>query len=58
MPNFNPQNLVPAQHPDDEDTEAVQHGWRAAELDGYELVDDDFIVNDPNNDLDERPVVD
>lgn len=53
---FDRKSLVPAKRKVEEPPEAAQ-GWKAADLDDDELVDDDAIVADPDNDLDERPVV-
>jgi hypothetical protein len=41
----NESDLVPAQHV----VPAPKDGWRAADLDDSELVDDDFIAADPDS---------
>jgi hypothetical protein len=53
---FDPNSLKPAKRKV-EDPPQVAEGWRAADVDETELVGDAFIVNDPDNDLDEIPVV-
>lgn len=47
---FDRKNLVPANRRVEEPPEA-KDGWKASDLDEDELVDDGFIVEDPDNDL-------
>jgi hypothetical protein len=50
VPNFDLASLKPAKHVDE--PPAVKEGWKASDLDDDELVDDTFIVEDSDNDLD------
>lgn len=47
MPSFNLQDLEPAEHV--EEPEQVLEGWRGADVSEEELVDDQFIADDPDS---------
>jgi hypothetical protein len=48
MPNFDPKDLKPAERPEPEPMRA-EVGWSAREVTEDELVDDEFIRNDPGS---------
>jgi hypothetical protein len=48
MPNFDPKALTPAERAEPEPRRA-QLGWSAKEVGEDELVDDEFIKNDPDS---------